>query len=309
MVLAAQDGDIKEFVAAARQALTLGDICKRQTTMIDHLVGAAADSMVAQAVRDAARAGKLTPEACRELLAAFAAWRPYDAVLGVKAEHISARDIVEWTHSDNGRGDGKLVPKLVRSLAGGGGGDADPARSLALLFGPSKKQTLDKFAELYTAAEAQAAMPLRMRQGLGENTFDVMVDRVSPRYVLVRMVTPAFGRYLAMRDQLEVDIAGTKVMLALELHRAAKGAYPADLAGLDPSPEALGVPKGWASELRYRPFKAGEDPDGRAYLLYWIGLDGADHGGKAQGRTQAPMSRSAAGTDYILNFPPAPREP
>ena len=66
----------------------------------------------------------------------------------------------------------------------------------------------------------------------------------------------------------------TKLAFALAAYRADRGTYPAKLADLVPKYVAE-VPKDIfnASELHYR-------PEGGGYLLYSVGANGKDDGGK-----------------------------
>ncbi|MBA4029235.1 MAG: hypothetical protein C0475_08930 [Planctomyces sp.] len=86
--------------------------------------------------------------------------------------------------------------------------------------------------------------------------------------------------FLATIDHVAILEAGTRTMLAIELHRADHGDYPASLASID-------------SRLRWlvhddpttgRPFvykRLASDPlnAGRQYTLYALDSDGIDHGG------------------------------
>ncbi len=304
MYFAAMDRDGPEFVRAAGHALALSRACERQPMVMDHLVGGAVNIMTMMTIRDALMLGMLEPATCRELLALLKArGAAYDPSLSLKAEHVSARDAVEWTHSDDGRGDGWLVPeafhRMVTKGAGGGVSLKDRARLLAQ---PTKKETLDAFDRFFTMADEEARTPLRARLDRAGPTADQFAESLGPRYGMVRMLAPSASRLVLLSDNEDLELAGTKVMLALEIHRAAHGAYPETFVTLDPGIRSLGLRQDWVDEFRYRLL----DPEGRTYRLYWIGIDGRDQGAKTldDGTNQSAMAKAAWGYDFVFTLPP-----
>lgn len=99
-----------------------------------------------------------------------------------------------------------------------------------------------------------------------------------------RFVEPSgLPRFALARDRLQVMIEGTRVALALHLHRKKRGALPATLAELVPVylPTVPQDPFDPAHPLIYRRVEAGESASGRqGFLLYSVGADGTDDGGK-----------------------------
>ena len=96
--------------------------------------------------------------------------------------------------------------------------------------------------------------------------------------------------------------AGTRIMVMLQLHRLLHGGYPASLDEMADEPPAdplHGLPFG------YRLLE--DDPDGRGYLLYSIGLDRTDDGGVEVGpgasRWLAVNDPDTAGSDFVINKP------
>jgi hypothetical protein len=302
MFLALEAGNAREFIRAARHALVLGDFMKKQFTTMDSLVGVAIDAWVSSAIREAIVRGQLSPETCRELLAMYQGRAStFDVDLLFQSELLSAKDLVEWTHSDDGNGDGRLVasemlyavnPKLIpRSLVNFGS-----------VLASSKAQTLATFEDLFAKSRAYAALPLRKRLAV-ESPRDAF-ERLPKRQVVVRTHFPYLEGDILHAERADLTTAGTKIMLALEIHRAAKGSYPPSLIQLEPSLQALGVKELWITELRYKVFAPGADPDGRGYVLYWIGIDNVDNDGRFNERlNQETWLKHSAGFDQIINVP------
>ncbi|XVJ59821.1 MAG: hypothetical protein HEQ23_10625 [Tepidisphaera sp.] len=320
MFLAAEAGDSKEFIRSARHAWALGEIAKKQATLIDHLVGVAIDALVANCIREAIVKKQLSPETCAALLAELnKRATTFDPVRGLHVEHLSAKDTVEWTHSDDGNGNGRFIGAgAIQQMAGPGGAGPNlpPAlTNFASVILPTKKETLAIFEDLFGKASAYAKLTLRER--LASAAPDDEVDKISKRHILPRILMPALGRYISMSEQAHLTAQGTKILLALEIHKGAKGSYPKSLAELEPGLASLGVEERWIKELRYKLLPEGSDPDGRGYLLYWIGVDGVDNDGLAHPKegSIAAWRTKFAGFDLVFNepaekpAPPAPPEP
>jgi hypothetical protein len=304
MFLAAEAKDGTAFVRAARQAFALGNAASKQATMIDRLVGTAIDSMTCMTISDAIRDQGLDEATCRSLFELLDGRRGFDAASGLKLEHLSIKDTVEWTHSDDGNGDGRMMPSQASSL----GVVSDPLptglQDLIGLTAPSKRQTLNAFEDLFRTASEQAAKGLRERDSTDSLE---MLDKYTARYKIVHILMPSVGRFITLSDQHDLTLAGTRALLAVELHKHATGSYPARLEDLEPSMRATVTTAPWGAEMRYRLFAPGEDPEQRPYLLYWIGLDGTDDGG-----TTDPLEGSHGawrpkkkGVDFVFNEPKA----
>ena len=64
---------------------------------------------------------------------------------------------------------------------------------------------------------------------------DAYAESLPRRYLLLRIVVPAVGHCINARNQSDLEVAATRLMLAIELYNARNGRYPAALADLVPS--------------------------------------------------------------------------
>jgi len=103
--------------------------------------------------------------------------------------------------------------------------------------------------------------------------------------ILVAMVVPAWVR------KAEARLAVAQVSFALRLYRAERGTYPESLGALTPAVLAE-VP---ADPFTGKPLMYAREGDG--FLLYSIGLNGADDGGLAE--TEEQGKKLNPGTDDI----------
>ncbi len=322
MILATEAGDWDEFAKAYEETLALARISAHQGLMIDYLVAVAIDSLAHGEVRHALTDGASTPPdpaALRRMLAAPDR-QPFPPMeLAFKAERIGLDDAIQWSHSDNGRGSGRLLyaefaryaPMVGAPVGGGGGGfwaglSASRLFNVAGVFFASKGETVRKADKIWDAMMRLAPMtlPERMASGLDP---EATLESLSPRFVFLRTMTPALPHLLITNEPRLISGAGARLMLALEIYRAEQGRLPAALEDLVPSIlDSLPIDRSSGKPFVYR---ALERPDrfGRDYLLYAIGADGTDDGGRRiSGRrqpAQKALQTGAPGFDYVINEP------
>ena len=92
--------------------------------------------------------------------------------------------------------------------------------------------------------------------------------------ILVSLLLPAVSNASTAEDRATMQFDLTRLAFALAAYHADRGAYPAQLAELTPKYVAE-VPKDMfnTSELHYQ-------QDGGGYLVYSVGVNGKDDGGK-----------------------------
>jgi|GEM_PF-3365250 len=108
------------------------------------------------------------------------------------------------------------------------------------------------------------------------------------------------------RDQNCTVQLGVRTVLALELYQSAHGEYPDSLDKLTPEllPEVPIDPYN-GKPFGYRLIDAENDPLGRGYILYVVGIDGEDNGGERHPdlNIEALGSNSGRGFDYVISDP------
>lgn len=304
--LAVAEGKEAEAIRAIEHILGLAEVCQKQSTLIEHLVASSCRAQALSALQESVPAGRFSPEGLRRLRELLdRRVRKIDATRTFKGEHLFARDTVEWTHSDDGRGDGSFIPAIALPMIAPYGSSPSKVPPFLANFGalasPSKKATLQAFDRYYELAGLYAAAPWRVRDSMPPP--DAYVQALPQNMLLVRYITPALTQFVRSVDADDLNVAATKVVLALEQHHAARGAYPDRLDDLGPLP----MDPQWRPELRYQPARSPADPG--PYLLYWIGRDGVDQHGlhppKSDGRG---FLQAGDGFDYVF-VPAHPAHP
>lgn len=310
MYLAHKAGDDEDVVPAFEQTLALGRVIGSQSTLIDHLVGIAIISLATQELRSQIIERPPDADTLGELLAAMDRQLPLPPIaLPLEGERLFVMDTIQWTHTDNGHGNGRLILSAARSFRSFSqtpppmGGSWINIGSIAFA---SKKQTTRRANEFYDGVVGLSRLPpgQRARSGFDADSF---INRLSYRYTLLKTMLPAISHAMQARDQMDLSVAGTRLMLGIELYRARTGDYPRSLddltrAILEELPTDPYAPDG---RFGYRRLARDEDPLGRAYLLYSVGADGEDNDAATDESRPLKGIRSPdkGGLDFIINRP------
>jgi hypothetical protein len=290
MKLAADAHNLKEFTEATETNFALARICRMQPFLIDSLVGSAIEA--------------LNYSRLREVLASHpdSAWLDaIDAAIQrqgyslarkdyFEGERLSVLDMTGWMFMD---------PSKVRK------GQFSP--SMMNMFGGSAPGRLgtyaanrDEFNERFDALSKYVAM----------ERWERVAPRPDPRapssLVMVNVLMPAMDKAVHALDMLELDRRSYAVMAALERYRLAQGEYPPALTALTPDLLKQLPLDPWSG----KPFGYlrldKPDEQGREYVLYSVGADGEDNGGKAapgEGARYEVLSGEGVkpGFDFIVN--------
>ncbi|MCL4743239.1 MAG: hypothetical protein KJZ54_13675 [Phycisphaerales bacterium] len=284
-------------VAAAHPAL----ICR--------LVGIAVESLSLDRVREAILARQLTPETAAAVLSILEdhVLLPLDATLD--GELLMRLETIDGLYTDDGQGDGRLVINRLDNL----GGSAAPVSPSASgnerthnRFA-SKRQVHARDAELDGIMRRMASASPHERTSLGDELEHELARRaplipIGSSNMLLSVLYPAIGRALQADDQHALHLAATRIMLAIELHRAQHDAVPPTLDALAPdSLPSIPLDPFRDEHLIYRP-----DPDSPlGYTLYSAGLDRTDDGGRPHPESaHRALNRTGPGTDFLY-VPPA----
>lgn len=319
MRLAAADRDQWPFWRAGRQGLALARGAAYAGGVSAHLAAVAVQADVLREVRWALQKGRLEPGACRELIAAMNDLEMPNATLAIRCERLHALEVIAGMYDKvEGRFGAPEAPNAPpeapkesdpKTAAGNGVGDAQPvdmqafvpkstrAEAVALMdrFFEAWLESLSPSPEVRRTAEALLA---DIRRRVTEPGDPVAESPVSFSVFNVPAVDGVITHAAAVR-------AGTLVMLAIELYRAERGELPATLDQLVPEflTQVPLDPCMSGTAIRYRRGEKPAEGDASGYLLYSVGADGMDDGGKIcpLGNRESLSAERGAGFDFILN--------
>jgi hypothetical protein len=323
MYLAHHEGDEAELVRTYEQTLALGRVAGHGTFLIEYLVGIAIDALAMNEIREGIIEKPLSERALLELLAAMDRQTLPPMKTVIEGEHLSTLDTIQWTHTDDGRGSGRLITSKVSQLTGMWGGSAGAGWMsqmggwrLANLGGgvfPSKASNVRRADEFFGLISDAVDKP-HYRRSDAAKRIDDLVEKLPARYIVLRMILPAWGKSLQSWDHHAAAWEGTRAMLAIEIYRHRRGRYPATIDEIVPNVlPSMPIDPFSGKPFGYRILEPGSDSRGRQYLLYSTGVDQKDNGGNmAKFNHQAFQPRAGIGFDFVINEPrtlPEPDEP
>jgi hypothetical protein len=292
MHLAAVDGDMGGFERSLRHLIAVSRAVQGRGTNMSALVAYAILSSAESRVRREILEGRLSADARSNVAAALAGCAFPDPGVVVGGERFFALDTIESFFAS---------------------GEEQP--------GPEAQKATDRGAAAVAPREEQLALANRVHDGWVAAMSDdpnerarwdaeinaaaaIMATNSSKVYMPLRIVLPSFAGLRASDRTARTFHDGTLVMLALESYRARVGRYPDSLDALVPN-ELERVPAdrfAAGGTLRYRPLDAAAKDAARGYVLYSVGHDGVDNGGKAHATANSnAANRVGDGYDLILN--------
>lgn len=294
---AAQDDETT--VASFEDTLTLARAIGHQSTLIDRLVAIAIRALVCEELRTELAERPISQEHLVRLLDALDRVEHEPGLdLSLEGERLFAMDTIQWTHTDNGNGDGRFIPAVASqlgTLTGTPIASQTPFSNIASFVLPSKKQTTAVFNEFYDLAIEQAALPAAQRS---IPSLDTWVESLPRTQILARLMVPAIGKAIQANDVSRLDLAGTRAMVAVEIYKARHGTPPAALSNLLPDilpslPQDPWNPDGFVYRV---------DPGAKVgYVLYAKGADQTDDGGTFDPKlNMAAIKPDGRGKDYRI---------
>ena len=297
-----QAGDEAAMLASFRDSLTLARAFGRQAGMIDQMTGIALQGLALSELRFELLERPPSESTLRALLHAI---DRLDLEPGIEllfeGERLLALDSIQWTHSDDGNGNGRLIPSIAAPFFVMMEDVYMPESRLGNLAGfvyPSKRKTTLVINDLFDHAIGRSRFPPSNREG-PTNT-----DRANalPRnQVFGRLFSLLFDNSQGTHDHADLERAFIRTMLAIEIHRARTGSPPATLADLVPGIlPALPVDPWNSDGFVYR--LDASKPWG--YILYSKGADSVDDQAPYNPETNIHAIRSTgAGTDFHFVYP------
>jgi hypothetical protein len=161
----------------------------------------------------------------------------------------------------------------------------------------------EQMERLNAIIDAQIALLASRGEAIGaaRKRLDELMDDLD-RHTVAEILAPPTGLHRHHQRWAAEGVA--RIALAMEIHRAATGAYPASLKELDALAEL--PPDPWSdAPLRYR-----REPDG-GVIVYTVGQDGIDNAGREYAdRPGAPQEQAPRrmwdGFDVVLYQAPGP---
>ncbi len=296
-------GDVAEFTQAAEHALALARAAMHQGTVISRLVGTAVQALTIEQVMLGVHTLKPDDAQLAALAEVFRrqVGRLPPVHLPVNGERLQALDLCRAAFTADGQADRAAIERLAQVPI--------PAPDAARATRAANVATVE---EAYALWARWWEPPRWKRDAAASPSAWLEARKNDPGAMVVGLLLPAVERAAKVDDQVALRRQGVLAMLAVERYQRATGAYPADLAAVVAKGLLAAVPTDpvTGKPLGYRRL---EKPDeaGRNYLLYSVGFDGVDNGGRELTEEQGGFVRAIdgpkveGGADAVLT--PRPR--
>ncbi|MCH7792905.1 MAG: hypothetical protein IID31_11590 [Planctomycetes bacterium] len=308
MRVAHDAGDDADVAAAFVQGCGLARALMHQLTLIDHLTGIAIFALFDGELRYELVERPMDEQSLLIIANALDRLALMPPQLPFEGERLILLDMIQWMHTDDGHGNGRLILSRVGSLPSSTGGvpsSGSRLLNLASIAYPSKKQTTEQ-TEFIFAAVIKAAQTPRQQRAAIQFDPDTWLDQLPQRQILLHMMLPFIAGPLEARDHFDALLSGTRTMVAIELHNARHGGYPDALEDLVPEflPTLPTDPFAVDGRFIYRTLDPTSDEFGRSYTLYSVGADQTDDGGLHDRTLGIKAFREGeSATDYVFNLP------
>ena len=296
MCLRAEAGDFDTVATRTETLLRLGQAISWNPTIIRWLVGTAIQALTLREIRRELDEYEFTEDAARKMLRAAERWPIAPVGRALDGEQAALDYFMQEYFTNDGNGDGYMAPAAVQSMDMFGASGTEPgfiAAFRARYLMPGRRVHQEAFDAAFDELRPMADVrPIDRVMPISELP---AIDGSAP--AIVEIMMPAIGKAVQQADLAAFTAAYTRVMLALEVHHAVHGVWPASLDELAPDIlDAAPVDPITGQAFGYRV----EDDD---YVLYGVGIDGVDDGGTflEGSRSMTPLfDRSWGGHDVEL---------
>lgn len=280
-------------------------------TLIEQLVGAAVMRMTCGEMRRilGEHGDALPPELYATIMQSHL-FTMQDALLvpHLEGERLMFQDVVQYVFTDDGGGNGRLIPSQFAKLQTMGTDESSIDEGFGVEAGlvataarhADRLDTLAKYEELWTELARYRVLPLHdPNRALGEQRVARLADSDEGRkYALVTLMLPSLNYADQLIRECAMDNAATRASAVLAKHHAEYGVWPAALGDIITAP----IDVHGNGELRYR-------VDGeRGALLYSIWRNGVDDGGDGAMIDDAGRKAQAGKTPSDMIFFPMPAQ-
>jgi len=315
MHFAIAEGNNDEAIKALDETLYIARSLTYQPILVEQSVGQEIALKACKRLRNAVAKRGIDQPTLSRFLASCRRLLPLGSLtIGIESERLLFHDTIQYLYSDNGHGNGRLLFSQLddvgimnigdisdMSWSPFGGRESFPAiANVAGIAFADRKETAGVIDRYFDAFIRQATMSREQR--LADPFDDSEFRQLNWRHPIPKLLLPAIAKVIDERDGVECQIAGTILMLAIEVYRAEHGQYPVALEIL--VPESL-------REIPRDPFSAHgfiyritiSADETQNYLLYSVGADGVDNNGTidVENERDALSISQGEGLDYSFN--------
>ena len=204
MQFAAEKGDWDSVIADLKSAKTLARHLMQCPTLIEQLVGIAVDQRANKQLIHLLRSYPLPPSTLQRLAQSFPSEYP---IIRMDGESLFQMDLIQWVFTDDGAGDGHVIPGRLRSLYADSYSEERQYSQLEILdsvgmsmIHSSRRNTVELFEQWKRRAH-QYYLATPYQNYISAYALDAWSNKTikeNPRCFLANMFLPAVGRAVSI---------------------------------------------------------------------------------------------------------------
>ncbi len=296
--LALMDRRYDEATRVANEAMAMAQTASLAPGLMHHLIATSTHTWICRELTHSMLELQIPTDVCRRLLESLDAHPIADLADAIEGERAVLHEIVQVMYMDDGDGDGYMHARAASLIDVFSGAPPEPSLFDAYrgrFRVATRRESAAKLQEFYDHALDELESPFAERWQAF--SLDAWRASLAKRDVLARMLPVDMSLLDAADTRRQLLEAGARIMLELEIFRADNGRYP-DV--LDDLPKAAPLDPVSGGQFVYRTID--DDPSGRPYVLYSVGMDGIDDGGVG-GIPQGTREALQACPDLVVNTP------
>ena len=300
MQFSAEKGDWDSVIADLRSAKKLARHFMHGPFLIEQVVGISVDTQANKQLIHLLRSSPLPPATLQRLAQSL----PLDyPIVSMDGESLTHMDLIQWFFTDDGSGDGHMIPGTISMLRAAGMESSPPTifEEVGMAMVHSSRRDTAALFEQWVQRARQYCSSTPYQNHISGYSLSVWAEKTmkeNRRTFLFTMFIPALERAAWISYAGQAEHLATATIVALLRYKAEHGQFPQTLDEL--VPQYLKVipddPFG-PGPLTYK--RQGDD-----FILYSWGLNFEDHGGQHNKQTLTMKSESG---DYVF-WPPEPVE-
>lgn len=300
--LAAHRNDGSRFTDGMTAMMRLGVHTNEHGTVISQLVENAIVAYGCKTIREAigrhpGAFGEEDLARLDALLSGLNGGEPFR--MDFSGERMYFDDTVQRMFTDDGNGDGHITSESVSVLGSLGfsqpptiaSGAGRMGVGAARFVSSRRGEVVARYNEMLGLINQWSDRPVWERESTGFDTETARLGTANPMDVgmlMLAMIVPALDKAATASEAINGEVAGTRLVIALQQARLRLGEWPANLAqldsmGLGPVP----VDPFDGNSMRYSLGESGP-------VVYSIGVDRDDDGGRAVSRSRVWLPAEAA---------------
>lgn len=218
-------------------------------TLIEQLVGVASHRLATEEMRRMLTeyGDALSPQLYADILSSHLFAMREDLIQPhIDGELLMFRDIVQYVFTDDGKGDGRLIPSQYSKVMSLGISPNEPT-SFYSMFGEEgglvamaarhagRIETLDKYEELWAGMERYRRLPLYdpNRKRADALLMNLQQGENGLRFALVHQLLPSLNYADQIIRECAMENAATRTAVLIAMHHAERGYWPSGLSELD----------------------------------------------------------------------------